>query len=54
MLSINMSDVVNVLSSISSYLIAIVIALVAGIVVATVVAGRMEAPRKQLVSGSLP
>ena len=50
MLSINMEDVVNVLSSIKNHLIAIAVILVVGIVVA-VLAGRMG-KKKSLVRGS--
>ena len=50
MLSINMEDVVNVLNSIKSYLIAIAVILVVGIV-AAVAAGRMG-KKKGLVRGS--
>ena len=50
MLSINMEDVVNVLSSIKNHLIAIAVILVVGIVVA-VLAGRMG-KKKGLVRGS--
>ena len=51
MLSINMDDVINVVSSISTYLIVIALALVIGIV-AIVAAGKMKKATKGLVRGS--
>ena len=51
MLSINMDDVINVLTSIRSYLIAIGVILVVGIVLAAL-AGRISPKKKGLVRGS--
>lgn len=51
MLSINMSDVMNVITSIKSYLIAIGIALVLAILVSIIVKGRKKSTKK-LIRGS--
>ena len=51
MLAINMSDVINVLSSIQNYLIVIAIAIVAAIVV-VILADRISKEKKGLVRGS--
>ncbi|MBR3368044.1 MAG: glycoside hydrolase family 3 C-terminal domain-containing protein [Lachnospiraceae bacterium] len=51
MLSINMSDVMNVITSIKSYLIAIGVIIVAAIIIALAV-GRMAKPTKRLIRGT--
>ena len=51
MLSINMDDVINVLTSIQNYLIAIGVILIAGIVIAAL-AGKISPAKKGLVRGS--
>ena len=51
MLSINMSDVMNVITSIKSYLIAIGVIIVAAIIIAIAVQ-KMQKPGKRLVRGS--
>ena len=51
MLSINMSDVMNVINSIKSYLIAIGVIIVAAIVIAVAVM-KMKKPEKRLIRGS--
>ena len=51
MLSINMSDVMNVINSIKTYLIAIGIIIVAAIIIQIAV-GKMAKPAKRLARGS--
>ena len=51
MLSINMDDVMNVITSIKSYLIVMAVAIVLAIIIAIAV-GKMKASKKKLIRGS--